>query len=558
MRKSLCLLILSWLSFSLHAVGENTVGKVRKAVERSTLNQPGTKPFHLKAIISPSFERDKDNGRNAEVELWWVSPNQWRREIRSKDFRQIEIFNNNHDWQKNEGDFFPEWLRETAVQLINPLPNLDEVLEQVKTAESRNLFGQQTEIEWTATTGTAEVRNIQRFVIALQPSTGLLLNTYGFGWGAEFKDYRNFHGRMVARAVNVGSPQVTARIETLEDLGEVPSGFFNSEAKDGDPQPMGTEVIDEPTLRKNLLGMEPVSWPTIQDGSLQGNVTGWVVVDRAGNVKEIDGIVSENSAMNETGREAITKMHFKPFVVNGIPVQVLSQLTLPFKTTHPTGTESFDSAHNYFEHGRKVTFPAGSAAPYIVHAEFQFRQNGATATGQYEDTWLSDEQWIRKATFEKDECTRSRDGEKRYRVIQGTSAGILCLVLRAIEPIPAIDTFVESDWKIRRDVIDSGSVIRISTGHEDANGKLDEQAREYWFDNSGLLLKAYFNGLEVRRTDFQEFNGLKIARQIDVLKDGKLALKIHVAEVSAGTALADRTFKLKGHEWQRMFTDEAR
>jgi hypothetical protein len=193
-----------------------------------------------------------------------------------------------------------------------------------------------------------------------------------------------------------------------------------------------------------------------------------------------------------------------------------------------------------------------------VHAEFQFRQNGATATGQYEDTWLSDEQWIRKATFEKDECTRSRDGEKRYRVIQGTSAGILCLVLRAIEPIPAIDTFVESDWKIRRDVIDGSPVIRVSTGHEDANGKLDDQAREYWFDNSGLLLKAYFNGLEVRRTDFQEFNGLKIAGQIDVLKDGKLALKIHVAEVSAGTALADRTFKLKGHEWQRMFTDEAR
>jgi hypothetical protein len=304
--------------------------------------------------------------------------------------------------------------------------------------------------------------------------------------------------------------------------------------------------------------MEPVSWPTIQNGSLEGNVTGWIVVDRAGNVREMDGMVSENSAVDETGREAIMKMRFKPFLVSGIPVQVISQFTLPFKTKRPTGTEAFDSAHNYFERGRKLSFPAGSGAPYLMHAEFQFRQNGATATGQYEDTWVSDEQWLRKAAFEKDECTRSRDGEKTYRVINGTSAGLLCLVLRAIEPIPSIDTFVESDWRIRRYVIDSSSVVRISTGHEDANGKLDAQARGYWFDNSGLLLKAYFNGLEVRRTDFQDFNGLKIARQIDVLKDRQLALKIRVTEVSSGTALPAHTFKLKGHEWQRMFTDEAR
>jgi hypothetical protein len=258
---------------------------------------------------------------------------------------------------------------------------------------------------------------------------------------------------MVARTVNVGSPQVTAKIETLEDLGEVSPEFFNSDAKDGDLKALGTEVIDEPTLRKNLSPMEPVSWPTIQDGSLEGNVTAWIVVDRAGNVREIDGLVSENSAVNDIGKEAIMKMRFKPFLISGIPVQVLAQFTLPFKTKRPVGTEAFDSAHNYFERGRKVSFPVGNGAPYIMHAEFQFRQNGANATGQYEDTWLSDEQWLRKAGFEKDECTRSRDGDKTYRLTNGTSGGLLCLVLHALEPIPAIDTFVESDWRIRRDLI---------------------------------------------------------------------------------------------------------
>jgi hypothetical protein len=32
---------------------------VKKAVERSTLNQAGTKPFHLRATLAPSRETDR-------------------------------------------------------------------------------------------------------------------------------------------------------------------------------------------------------------------------------------------------------------------------------------------------------------------------------------------------------------------------------------------------------------------------------------------------------------------------------------------------------------------
>src|SRR6266536_2464538 len=210
------------------ADAEDMTGKVKKAVERSTLNQPGTKPFHLKAVLAPSFERDKGSGRSGNIEIWWASPSQWKREIRSPEFHQIEIVSNGHDWQKNEGDYFPEWLRETAVQLVNPLPELDQVLDHVKTAENRNFTGQ-INIDWSATTGTAEARNIQRYSVGLELKTGLLLYTYGFGWGAAFKDYHGFHGLMVARTLEVGTPQLTAKVQTLDDLGDVPARFFEAD-----------------------------------------------------------------------------------------------------------------------------------------------------------------------------------------------------------------------------------------------------------------------------------------------------------------------------------------
>jgi len=96
------------------------------------MNQAGTKPFHLKAVLAPSFERDKDSGRTGDVEIWWSSPTRWRREVRSPGFHQIDIMDGGHEWQKNEGDYFPEWLREVSVELVSPVPFLDQVLEQVR------------------------------------------------------------------------------------------------------------------------------------------------------------------------------------------------------------------------------------------------------------------------------------------------------------------------------------------------------------------------------------------------------------------------------------------
>ncbi len=107
---------------------EDLKGRVKKAVAKSTLDQPGTKPFHLKAVLAPSRERDNGSGRTGTVEIWWRSPSEWRREVSCPIFHQMQVVNGDHVWQKNDGDYFPNWLRQTAVELIDPLPRLQEAL----------------------------------------------------------------------------------------------------------------------------------------------------------------------------------------------------------------------------------------------------------------------------------------------------------------------------------------------------------------------------------------------------------------------------------------------
>jgi hypothetical protein len=539
---------------------ENLVNNVKRAVERSTLDQPGTKAFHLKAVLAPSFERDKESGRTGEVEIWWTSPTHWKREVRSPEFHQIEVVDGAHDWQKNEGDYFPQWLQQTSEELIKPVPPLNEVLEQAKQAEIRRM-GPITNLGWIVPSGTPEVHNILREFVALQNGTGLLLYAGGLGWGAEFGDYVEFHGRMIARTVNVGSPQVTARVTILEDLGVIPVDFLDTTGKDGDATPLHTVLIDETSLRKNLLPIEPVSWPALQDGPLEGNVTSQIVVDRQGKVRQIGTLVSENSGVNDAGKQAIAAMRFKPFVVDGVPVQVMSQITLPFKTMRPVGTEAFDSAHNYFERGRHIGFPAfGNGTPYVLRAEFQAKaRDGGISKGQYEDTWLNERQWRREVTFAKSRYVRSRNGEKTYQFAEGEDAGLLRLVMKLMEPIPAIDTFTESDWRIKRDSVNSVRTMRVLAGYESPEGKLDpEQARGYWFDETGLLVKTYFGGVETERSEFEDFAGVKVAHRVDVLKDGILGMRIRITDVSPAGTIPAKTFEVKGHEWTRAFTAEAR
>jgi len=542
------------------ASAESPVKEVKKAIEQSTLDQPGTKPFHLKAVLAPRFDRDKDSGRTGEVEIWWASPTQWKREVRSPDFHQIEIVDGSRDWQKNEGDYFPEWLRETAIELIRPVPALDQVLEQARKAE-RSQIGPMTNLNWTTPTGTAEVRNISRTWVAFQYGTGLLDYAGGLGWGGEFNDYATFNGRMVARTVAAGSPQVTAKVTILEDLGQTPTGFFDPAAQGGDPQPLQTMLVDEISLRKNLVPADLASWPPLQDGPLEGNFTTQVLVDRQGKVREIGSMVSENSGINDAGRRAAMAMRFTPFVVNGAPVQVISQVTIPFKTVRPAGGEAFESARTYFERGRHVSFLAdGNWTPYVLRAEFEAKgHSGAVATGRYEDTWLSGTQWRREVWFEDSRYARSRNGQKTYEFAEGVDEPLLRLIMGIMEPIPATDTFYESDWRIKRDSVDGVRAVRVLAGYESPEGKLDpDQARGYWFDDTGLLLKTYLSGLETQRSEFENFAGVKVAHVIEAHKDGKLALRIHVTGISPAESLPAKTFEVKGHEWKRAFTAETR
>jgi hypothetical protein len=552
-------LSLALVGLSISVRADDPEKLVKKAVERSTLNQSGTRPFHLKAVLTPSFDRDRGSNRTGEVEIWWASPAQWKREVRSPEFHQIAIRNGERESQKNEGDYFPEWLREISVALIEPVPQLDKVLENVRDADVKRMMGS-TYFSWMMMSSNGTVEKGVGAGIAITEQTGLLFYGGDLGWGGMFKDYESFHGRQVARTVSAGSPEVTAKVITLEDLRDIPPGLFDATANGSDTLLLRTILVDELTLRKNLIPTDAIMWLPMKDGPLEGAVTTKIVVDCAGKVREIGTIVSDNPGLSETAGKAIAAMRFKPYSQDGVPVQVVSRATLSFKTVRPEGAETFDSARTYFERGRHVSFAAGSGPAYVLRATFQVRvAAGSVQDGLYVDTWKSDSEWRREATIGNSRFVRARNGETRYLLSEGPDAKLLQLVLRIMEPIPAIDTFVESDWRIKRDTVDGVKTIRVLAGYESPEGNLDpQQARGYWFDENGKLIKTFFQGIETRRSGFKDFNGAQVALLLKVMPADSVGMVIRATDMSVAGAIPEDTFTLRGHEWKRAFTDEVR
>jgi len=55
---------------------------------------------------------------------------------------------------------------------------------------------------------------------------------------------QTFVGEWLLRTVNVGTPQVTAKVTTLEDIADAPTGLFDADPKGGDTQRPTDVLID--------------------------------------------------------------------------------------------------------------------------------------------------------------------------------------------------------------------------------------------------------------------------------------------------------------------------
>jgi hypothetical protein len=299
----------------------------QRALQESSLTSPDSKPFHLRATIAETGEPGSDY--QAKIEEYWVSPSKWRRTIESPDFSQVLVVNGDAVYEKDDGDYLPHWLNEFLTALFDPLPML-KALNQ-SNAQIPNPHGPEN-----STTCADLPARVDRWVICFEGSHGLLASVFTKGYAAEFKDYKKFAGKFVARRI-VSDPEpgthLEAHIAELSELTQPDEQMFAVQQSTPPAERLSTVRMDEETFRSLVVGSTDIDWATVGEGLTTGGCAVYVSADRAGAVREAWPAGCDNAGLQDPLREAVKKWHLKPTISDGAPAQVEALLGFTFHAT---------------------------------------------------------------------------------------------------------------------------------------------------------------------------------------------------------------------------------
>lgn len=564
---SCCLFVLApSTAAQIGSGGTVPVGAALKdAVTKSRLTAPGSTAFHLKATVSPANSYNAQF--SAEIEEYWVSPEKWRRTIRSKDFDQTVIVNGRLRFEQNSSGYYPKWLNDIVSALFDVVPSqivqeIGRVDREVPVPGGPGKY----HVGYSPTATDGKVTMSWGGAIDFDNRTGLLEWISGTGFAAGFKEYKLFEGKMVARLIETFPPvpggDVVTRVTELRELEHADDGLFAI----SEPTPAGEQVrivqVPEVEYRKLAISPPVMEWPAVKSRPTSGILTTYIVTDRSGQVRDCKFIISNNMTLADGTCDLVKKWRFKPFLVDGVPAEVETTMTFAYDAELTGSQAKFEAASFYFKHGRDLTYPRTDGSPsFHMKGTFEGRGPLASYRGSYEEIWIGPNRWWRQVTMGNLNAVESRIDDDHYGPVADGAIGdakSAAVVQRVFSlfgaEFPGYAYFSpDTDWQMTEVKFDNIPVLRVSMGPTEGLGS-NEFPRAYYFDEKGLVRARTMSHEAITYSEFVEFAGKEVPRQIDSKVDGARVLGAHIDVLEPTQDRPDKFFVLpavKPKEWLR-------
>jgi hypothetical protein len=319
-KRGFCICVLAFFFCAYQAALASGEPPAPKVVQ-GTLISPGSPPFHLRAAIT---ER-ADFNEHIDLELFWASPEKWKRTIRSQDFSQTLIVNGDKVFEDNSDDYFPLGLQTLATAVVDPTPILDAWRS-----------GDQL---MTKANGTADESGRVCFggkkTMCVVSRTGLTETVAAPGHTVTFSDYKAFKGRRLARLIVYQidhGDSLQARVTELDELKNTDEALFAISSTTAPEKRIHSVIVSQSDLNKVALQPLEVIWPQVLDGKTSGETSYYVSIDRTGQVREILPLSVAVERADDSARRQIMRWKFKPVLEDGVPVQAEAVMNFSFNT----------------------------------------------------------------------------------------------------------------------------------------------------------------------------------------------------------------------------------
>jgi hypothetical protein len=141
-----------------------------------------------------------------------------------------------------------------------------------------------------------------------------------------FSDFKNFHGRRIARKLESRTAMgqhvpLSLKVTKLEDLKSGDETLFAVATPTAPEKQLRVAGLRNEELLADVIGSREIVWPQPLDNGTKGKAGFFVSVDREGRVREAVPLFTPSERSNEPAVNQLKRWRFKPFVVDGVPVQ---------------------------------------------------------------------------------------------------------------------------------------------------------------------------------------------------------------------------------------------
>jgi TonB family protein len=315
------------------------VERLHRATAVNAIDDPQLKPWHLKL----SFQLFDAKGNPAEkgmIEEWWDGPSKEKTVYTSPFYTSTEIRTKDGFYRSKRTSYVPSFLESILRQVVHPMPSESDIVDS-KPDLRKETFGKAA---MDCIMLAQQIKNVAYAPLGLFPTycfdrdTDSLRVSYDFGSQLIL---RNKVGTFQQRSVVVDQTilqnsitAVTAHVDALESIVPNESELARPEdLEEVNPNP--TMVASGVVAGLKISGLNP-SYPEIsRRDHVSGSVILRALIGSDGHIHSLKVISTPDANLAIASLTAVRQWTYKPYLLNGEPVAVDTQIKVNFALGTP-------------------------------------------------------------------------------------------------------------------------------------------------------------------------------------------------------------------------------
>jgi TonB family protein len=311
------------------------IERLHQAEASSSLDTAGLRQWHLKLDVQLFGEKDKQTEQGT-IEEWWTSPTSFQVAYTFPSYTATEIRSDKGLSRTKSSSSPPSLFKLLLSQVVHPMPSTEEMQDSSRDLRKEN-FGK---VALDCIMLDQKIKNISHPPLGLfptycfDPSKISLRFSYDFGSQVIFRNaIGTFQNRNVATNLTVKeSDQIkaTAHVSTLESNSSVVAPSI-------DPTLLtpidksATGVAAGVMAGHKLTGENPIYPVSARRNHVSGTVIFVATIGTDGHIHSLRIASTPDPDLAIAALVAVRTWTYTPYLINGEPIEVKTQITVNFK-----------------------------------------------------------------------------------------------------------------------------------------------------------------------------------------------------------------------------------